>query len=189
MVNSIEQLKGQIGAGAGLALPNLYLVEMPSDFGVDIRSMNMLCQSTALPGRQILTHDRQTNPQIEKIAYGFGVAAITMSFKMLNDYGIKKYFDNWQNQMFDQENLQIKYASNYRRSIKIWQLKKGPSWSLFNAGSLLNAKMVTEDEKIYGVELLKAFPTTVTDIEFADGNNDQFIQFSATFDYSNWKPI
>jgi len=189
MVNSIEQLKSEVGAASGLALPNLYLVELPSIGTLNSSTLNTLCNSTALPGRQIITHDRQTNIRVEKLAYGYIDPDVTLTFKLLNDYKVKRYFDAWQNAMVDQENQQIQYAVNYRRSIKIYQLKKGPSFSLFNVGNLLDVNLVTDDMKIYGVELIKAFPTTVTDIELNDNSNDQYIQFSATFSYTNWKPI
>jgi len=189
MVNSIEQLKSEVGAASGLALPNLYLVELPSIGTLNSSTLNTLCNSTALPGRQIITHDRQTNIRVEKLAYGYIDPDVTLTFKLLNDYKVKRYFDAWQNAMVDQENQQIQYAVNYRRSIKIYQLKKGPSFSLFNVGNLLDVNLVTDDMKIYGVELIKAFPTTVTDIELNDNINDQYIQFSATFSYTNWKPI
>ncbi len=189
MVNSIEQLKGEISASSGLALPNLYMVELPSIGSTSNRTLNVLCNSTQLPGRQILTHDRRISIKGEKLAYGYGVPSVTLSFKLLNDYAVKRYFDDWQNKMVDQENQQIRYANEYRASIKIWQLRKGQTWNVFNLGNVVDVNLVSDDEKIYGIELQKAFPTTITDIEFSDASNDQGIMMSAVFEYTNWLPI
>lgn len=54
---------------------------------------------------------------------------------------------------------------------------------------MVDVNLVSDDEKIYGIELQKAFPTTITDIEFSDASNDQGIMMSAVFEYTNWLPI
>ena len=95
MTDSIDNLKSKIQQRGGLARPNRFLVELPPLAGVSTEEMNILCRSARLPGKQILTADRRIGMEFEKIAYGYAVEDVTMSFLMLKDYSIKKYFDAW----------------------------------------------------------------------------------------------
>jgi hypothetical protein len=188
MVNSIEQIKGQIAGAGGLALPNLYKIVLPASSGF-ASELNILCNSTMLPGRQMLTHERIVSIKPEKMAYAYAVPPVTLTFKLLNNYSVKKYFENWQNKIINNEDQQIQYSTNYKRSVKIYQMSKGFRHHLFNVGDILDVDLITSEYEVYGVELEKAFPTTMNDIELSDASNDQFITFSVTLDYTNWKRL
>ena len=49
--------------------------------------------------------------EFEKIAYGYAVDDISMSFLLTNDYYVKKYFDTWKTFIIN-ENKQI---ANYKK--------------------------------------------------------------------------
>ena len=64
----IEQLKGSLISKNGMAFANQYSVEMPAQLGkdqitkllgMDPKTANILCKSVTMPGKQILTLDRQ----------------------------------------------------------------------------------------------------------------------------------
>jgi hypothetical protein len=87
-----------------MAFANQYSVEMPPQLGtdqitkllgMDPKTANILCKSVTMPGKQILTLDRQVGIFNEKVVNGFAVDDVTMVFYALNDYGVKKYFDSW----------------------------------------------------------------------------------------------
>jgi|TARA_B110000495_G_C23028761_1_gene611987 hypothetical protein len=104
----IEQLKGSLISKNGMAMANTYSVEMPTQVGVAVdggtvtkltgmsaKTANILCKSVNMPGKQILTLDRQMGIFNEKVVNGFAVEDVSMTFYALNDYGVKKYFDSW----------------------------------------------------------------------------------------------
>lgn len=195
---SIEELKGSINSGSGFALPNQYMVELPPIPGSNLSAAerNTLCRTTRLPGRQILTTSRDVGLMKQNVAVGYAKDDITMSFHVLNDYKTKDYFDKWQELIIDQTNQQIRYANEYKRPVKIYQLQKGKafdiggaSFSVFGIGINLDFDLRTSANVIYGVELEGAFPITVNGIDLADGSTDQTIEVSISLSYKNWKRI
>jgi hypothetical protein len=132
----------------------------------------------------------------QNVAVGYAKDDITMSFHVLNDYKTKDYFDKWQDLIVDQEDQQIKYANEYKKTVKIYQLQKGKAFdilsanfSVFGIGVELDADIRSSQKVIYSVELEDAFPITVNGIDLADGSTDQTIEVSISLSYKNWKRI
>lgn len=195
---SIEQIKSTVSAGGGFALPNQYLVELPQIDGSSLTAQerNTLCRTTRLPGRQISTISRDVGLMKQNMAIGYAKDDITMSFHVLNDYKTKDYFDKWQELIVDQEDQQIKYASEYKKTVKIYQLEKGKAFdiggadfSVFGIGVNLDFDLRSSENVIYGVELQGSFPVTLNGIDLADGSTDQTIEVSISLSYKNWKRI
>ena len=57
MAASIESLKGEIRQG--IAMNNLFRVLLPNLPGASSRQLNLLCKTTSMPGRQIMTTERR----------------------------------------------------------------------------------------------------------------------------------
>lgn len=185
---SIEQLKSQISKGGGLARPNQFLVELPS---ADSRALNILCTRASLPGKQILTHDRRINMQFEKVAYGFAVDDVSLSFLLTNDYSAKDYFDNWRKKILDEETLTVKYKTEYQEYVRIHQLKR-PIFGInrdVNIGPLgFNIDLNIGEDTVYSVELIDAFPTTTSGVEFSN-DVDAISEMTVSLSYTNWRVI
>lgn len=173
---SIQDLKSQISSRGGLSRPNQFMIELPSG---DARAANVLCTRVNLPGKQILTHDRRINMAFEKVAYGYAVDDVTMSFLLTNDYGIKTFFNNWRATIIDEENFEVKYKTSYERTVKIHQLKIP-----------INSQEATVDSRniVYSIELREAFPTTFQSIDLSN-DLDAISEFSVQISYTNWFPI
>lgn len=196
---SIEELKGIARGGTGFASPNQYYLEMPAIPGssLDARERNVLCRTTRLPGRQILTASRDVGIMKQQVGIGYANEDITLSFHVLNDYKTRDYFDKWQNLIIDQNSQQIRYANEYKKTVKIYQLNKGKAFdigldktfSVFGLKINLDFDLRTSDKIIYGVELENAFPITVNGIDLADGSTDQTVEVSVSLSYKNWKRI
>lgn len=230
----IEQLKGSLVSKNGMAFANQYSVEMPSQVGkdkvtklvgMDPKTANILCKSVSMPGKQILTLDRQVGIYNEKVVNGFAVEDVTMVFYALNNYGVKKYFDSWRSAMIGEylvvpkspkeegkpttaEDVKkaereekesndeqtkplaqgtVGYKDNYVASIKIHQLRK----PIMRVGVDLGPLSIDVDllgSSIYSIELMDAFPTTITSIELSNEANG-LVEVSVTFSYTNWKVI
>ncbi len=185
---SIEQLKSQISKGGGLARPNQFLVELPSG---DSRALNILCTRASLPGKQILTHDRRINMQFEKVAYGFAVDDVSLSFLLTNDYSARSYFDNWRKKILNEESLTVKYKTEYQEYVRIHQLKR-PIFGInrdVNLGPLnFSIDLNLGEDSIYSVELIDAFPTTASGVEFSN-DLDAVSEMTVSLSYTNWRVI
>ena len=207
MTNSIDNLKSKIQQRGGLARPNRFLVELPSIAGVSTEEMNILCRSARLPGKQILTADRRIGMEFEKIAYGYAVEDVTMSFLMLKDYSIKKYFDAWRDSTIDEDRHTARYKKSYQKKIVIHQLEEavpsfhvGANFSIgipgieganlnIRAGRDINIPKIPGTmmrNSVYSVELIDAFPTTVGGIDL-NNDPDGIVELQVQFSYTNWR--
>ena len=119
-----------------------YAVELPKWSGADGETMNLLCKSVDMPGKQIMTVDRQIGAHLEKIPNGYAVADVNMTFYMTNDYGPKKYFDTWMSKMIDEDDGSLKWkrgtsgTGGFVRDITIHQMVKPQARVGFDVGIL-----------------------------------------------------
>lgn len=216
----IEELKGKLVSKNGMAMSNQYSVELPSEVGGDYvtklngmsgKTANLLCKSVSMPGKQILTIDRQMGIFNEKVVNGFAVEDVNMTFYALNDYGARKYFDQWRSAMlgeYDTPAAQpqedgdegpkpplptplpkgtVGYKDDYVASIKIHQLRKPIARVGFDVGPF-SVDFDLLGASIYSVELIDAFPTTITSIELTN-EADGLVEINVTFSYTNWRVI
>lgn len=187
---NIDQLKGIFGAKDGPALGHQYIVELPDipgDNNLSGEERTLLCKAARLPGRQIQAYDRNVGIMNQKIAYGYGLAEVSLSFHLLNDYGTRKYWDDWQNLIINQDNHQIQYSDNYKKTVKIYQVRRATK--VVKENGIVDPSTESKEIKIYGVELESAFPITVNGIELGDALNDQLIDVSVDLSFKNWRRV
>jgi hypothetical protein len=125
---SIDELKGVISKGGGLAKTNVFRVILPAFAGAagqDQKSINLLCKAVNVPGKSVATADRKIGPITQKIANGVIFADVTLTFMVLNDFGIKNYFDQWTDLAIDPNTFLLGYKENYAKSVYIQFLKTG----------------------------------------------------------------
>ena len=203
MANSIEDIKALANTKLGFARTNKFLVTLPSigagggiftgiqalfnsnGGGASPRELNILCSNATMPGKQILTNDRRIGMEYQKIAYGYAVDDISMTFYLMNDYGVKDYFDSWRSTVIDENGMSSNYKNEYSYTVSIHQLRqplKGFSRQLgpirFNAG--------IGGGSVYSVDLIEAFPIASSAIEL-NNDLDGLVQLNVTFAYTNWR--
>lgn len=206
---SIEQLKGAISSKGGLARTNLYKVTgLPTIGGVSSREVNLICSGVQIPGRNTLSRSKQIGMIREEMSYGFDNGEINMQFLCLNDYGIRVYFEAWQNLSVDQNTYELGFSNEYKKDFKIAQLKKGfnlpvnrfvnqvPKVGPFDLRpQIQNLLGDTVDEafgglfggpSVYSVTLQGAFPKTVNAIDL-NNELDGLVQLNVTFAFTNWR--
>ena len=183
---SVDDLKAQIGKAKGLSRPNQFLVELPAD---TTGAGNILCTRASLPFKQIVTHDRRISMEFEKIAYGYAVGDVSLSFLSTNTYGVKKYFDAWRSSIVNEETLEIGYKKDYALPIKIHQLKKAEK-RLSNSFKIGPISFETDfqlgRDTVYSVELREAFPTTYQAIDLSN-DLDGITEFTVQISFTNWR--
>jgi hypothetical protein len=209
MAFRIDDFKSQVGKGGGFAMGNLFKIFLPPLKG-DAREMNLLCKAASLPGRQITSFEKPMGLQTTKIAYGYAVDDVTLTFHCLNDMKIREYFETWQNLAINQETLEVGYYNEYTHPVIIQHIKKGTSFpikkkKLFDSGKLpssianrlprlgpldlaqgeIDLNAVFGDDITYTLLLDKAYPTTMNAIELSD--DGQLLEVTVQLSYKNWK--
>jgi hypothetical protein len=209
MAFRIDDFKSQVGKGGGFAMGNLFKIFLPPLKG-DAREMNLLCKAASLPGRQITSIEKPMGLQNTKIAYGYAVDDVTLTFHCLNDMKIREYFETWQNLAVNQETLEVGYYNEYTHPVIIQHIKKGTSFpikkkKLFDSGKLpssianrlprlgpldlaqgeIDLNAVFGDDITYTLLLDKAYPTTMNAIELSD--DGQLLEVTVQLSYKNWK--
>ena len=200
-MSNIDQLKSLASSKLGFARSNQFLVELPTSFNaggflgalttlftsgnMGGGNLNLLCSSATLPGKQILTVDRRTGMQFEKVAYGYAVEDVSLTFIALNDYGTRKYFDEWRAAVINETGQTVGYKRDYAKPVKIHQLRK-PIKSLGTSIGPINIDIGLGGGTVYSVELIDAFPTTINAVEL-NNELDGLVQINVQLSYTNWQ--
>lgn len=199
MASSIDKLKSVVSQKRGFAIPNLYKVMLPNFANISVEEINVICSSVNMPGRQIMSVDRKIGTIFEKVAYDQAYDDISLSFYVLNDYGIRKYFEAWQNLALDQETQEVGYKNEYSRDVKIQQLRKGFSLPLYQSpfmkwdflgGGMLDLDIdidIKKEDVVYEVHLMDAYPTTMDLITLGNDQTDSILTLNVQLSYKNWK--
>lgn len=194
----IDDLKSLASTKLGFASANQFMVELPTTFQtggflaqltrlLNGNDLNLLCAAVTLPGRQVTTLDRRIAQEYQQVAYGYVVDPVVMTFYMLNDYGVKKYFDSWYDStVADDLNIAL-YKSNYAKPIKIHQLRKPIINREFDVGPI-NIDLGIGQGTVYSCLLEDAFPVNLSSIELSN-ELDGLVQLSVQFSYTKWRPI
>ena len=207
MANSVDELKALANTKLGFARANRFLVTFPTSFGgsggllgsvlgllnlggggASGRELNILCSNTTLPAKVTLTSDRRIGMEFQKVAYGYAVDDISMTFYLMNDYGVKEYFDAWRNTAIPEEGgnaFTSNYKSNYAKSITVHQLRQ-PLAGFSKQIGPIRFGLGLGGGSVYSVELLEAFPIATSAIEL-NNELDGLVQLSVTFAYTNWR--
>jgi hypothetical protein len=210
---NVDEMKAMISKKGGFAQANQFRVVLPAPRTIsretdrrglaeDIRDINLLCKDVNLPGRQILTQERQIGMTNRKVAYGYGYEDVSMTFHLMNDYGMKRYFENWQEQIIDFETKELKYKNTYTHDIEIVQYRKGVATAsksnTTNIGFDINDNLrfdldITKTKRgivapaveVYKCKLINAFPTTLNALQL---NNEQngLLEINVQFSFDDW---
>jgi len=207
MASSVDELKALANTKLGFARPNRFLVTFPTSFGgsggilgsvlgllniggggASGRELNILCSNTTLPAKVTLTSERRIGMEFQKVAYGYAVDDVSMTFYLMNDYGVKEYFDAWRNSAIPEDGgnaFTSNYKSSYAKSITIHQLRQ-PLKGFSRQVGPVRFGLGLGGGSVYSVELLEAFPVATSAIEL-NNELDGLVQLTVTFAYTNWK--
>ena len=206
---TIDELKGMASSKLGFARSNNFLIELPplanNPFGrlagfvpsipgitpngtASTRELNVLCKNATMPGKQILTSDRRIGMQYEKIAYGYAVGDVNLTFYMLNDYGVMNYFDTWRSKILNEDNLTVGYKNEYAYDVTIHQLRKPQVTLASERVGPLSINIGAGGGSVRSIRLEKAFPTTIGQIDFSN-DLDGLVELTVSLSYTNWKKV
>ena len=195
MANSVDELKALANTKLGFARPNRFLVTLPSfgggglfgifTDGASPRELNILCSQASLPAKSILTTERRIGIELQKMAYGYQIDDVVLTFYMMNDYGVKEYFDTWRNIVINENSMESNYKNDYARTITIHQLRQPLAGFTKQLGPI-RFRGGLGGGTVYSVDLLEAFPINTSEIQL-NNELDGLIQMNVTIAYTNWR--
>ena len=206
---SIEDLKSLISDKGGFAKANLYYVLLPSwserGFGgtANPQELGVLCKSVTLPSRSLATIQRIIGPDMQDVAYGYQNGRVSMTFRVLNDQGIRSYFETWQqnivqnNDRSAEGNYSIAFPDQYMKNVFIYQLERGRSLPIFNRNFSIGSGPINVDLDFdidimtggganYQWALMNAYPVSYQSETLSDDGKDQVSEITIDFSYKNW---
>lgn len=193
MATSIEELKGLVNTKLGLAMANNFVIHIPATQGFQgfnipgiggfsppplpipgfeggqatSREIDLLCETAEIPGQQILTSERVIGMTRERVANGYASPDVSLQFLLLNDYGIKRYFDAWKSSILNEETGEVAYKRDYAKDIKIRQLRKPIVNKQVELGPI-NLQLGLGGDFVYTAILEDAFPTSIQTIQLTN---------------------
>ncbi len=195
MANSVDELKALVNTKLGFARPNRFLVTLPSfgggglfgifTDGASPRELNILCSQASLPAKNILTTERRIGMELQKMAYGYQVDDVNLTFYMMNDYGVKEYFDTWRNIVVNENSMESNYKNDYARTITIHQLRQPLAGFTKQLGPI-RFRGGIGGGTVYSVDLLEAFPINTSEIQL-NNELDGLVQMNVVIGYTNWR--
>jgi hypothetical protein len=216
-VPSVDAFKGLISKAGGLARSNLFLVQLPN-IQIDgevfaTYDYNILCKSSQLPGRQIMSTPRDMGLERTLVANNYDINDVNLTFRVMNDYKIKKYFDTWQSLAISQQGdwKSVGYFKHYAKDVTIKQLRKGLSYNIYKnnldfmddipsniknrlptigpidlSQGEIDLSIITPQYVSYEVVLRNAYPTSIVAIELSDDDANAIIELHVSLSYTNW---
>ena len=195
MANSVDELKALANTKLGFARPNRFLVTLPSfggggllgifTHGASPRELNILCSQASLPAKNILTTERRIGMEFQKMAYGYQIDDVNLTFYMMNDYGVKEYFDTWRNIVINENSMESNYKNDYARTITIHQLRQPLAGFTKQLGPI-RFRGGLGGGTVYSVDLLEAFPVSTSEIQL-NNELDGLVQMNVVIGYTNWR--
>lgn len=204
----IDNFKGAVSAGGGIARSNIWMVQLPTNIprapNLNSNTMNLICKNVTMPGRQIVTSDRMIGMKPFKTAYGYLHDDVSMTFQVLNDNKIRDYFYAWSELVVNTETKELNYFNEYTRDVKIFTIKKRSTTATKIANALVIADVIVEllggdlltnsqvsalmTNASSGVRLQNAFPTTLNGFEL-NNDADGLIELNVQLSFKDWRNI
>lgn len=143
----------------------------------DLRTVNMLCDSTTLPDIASIPVTGSGGAQFPyDITKNIAYATQSASFYVSEDMFQKKFFDNWMDLTYDKELGQPHYYNDYTTTLEIYQLKR----------TLDDSVLTGDNDWTYKVKLYNAYPKTIAPLTMDWSTTNALQKLSVTFHYTHW---
>jgi hypothetical protein len=159
--------------GTGMSKNTNIFTKIMGEFMGDgtVRATGLRCESIAFPGRNLdTTPDDNIYGPAREIVKGYSFGDVNATFQCSSDMKEKKYIETWQRLAFNTQTWAMGYYNDYVGSVQIHSLDE-------------------QDNKVYGVELVEAFPKSIGQQALAYGQGSSYQTLSVTFSYRYWKNL
>ena len=164
-------IHGPIKIGGG-GLENAYSGGERAGGIQKLRKISLRCEAVTLPGRNVATITDTniygpTRDVVEGVTYAEDV---TLTFQSSSGLDERKYFEQWQENMFNPDTWNLGYYNDYVGSVEIYLLDK-------------------QDKKRYGLKLWEAFPKTISPTSLSSLPSSEIIKIDVAFDFRYWTAL
>ena len=136
----------------------------------DMDKISMRCESVILPGRALTTvDDTNIHGPRRQVVDGVNYAeSVQMTFQSSADARERVAFEKWQYKAFNPKTWQVGYYNHYVGTVEIF---------------LLDHQM----QRRYGVQLMEAFPKTLTDVNLSAPSSAEIIKWTVDMNFRYWQ--
>lgn len=152
------------------------------------RQLSITCEAATLPGRGLATKEMRTYGPVRKTPTGDqSYAEMAMSFIVSHEMQEKKFFEAWQQSVFNPISHDMNYYNEYVTTIDIFQLSpRADSRQYDIAYKDWFQQHDYPSERIYGVRLFEAYPSIIGDLGLSYGEMDSYHKLPITMVYRKW---
>lgn len=152
------------------------------------RQLTITCEAATLPGRGLATKEMRTYGPVRKTPTGDqSYAEMAMSFIVSHEMQEKKFFEAWQQSIFNPISHDMNYYNEYVTTIDIFQLSPRADSRQYNiAYKDWFQQHDYPSERIYGVRLFEAYPSIIGDLGLSYGEMDSYHKLPITMVYRKW---
>ena len=138
----------------------------------NVRNISLRCESVNLPGRNMsTTTDSNIYGPTREVVEGVTYAEdITLTFQSSSGLDERRYFQQWQENMFNPDTWNLGYYNDYVGSLEIYLLDK-------------------QEQRRYGLKLWEAFPKTINATTLDMGANNEIIKVEIAFAFRYWTSL
>jgi len=167
---TIDDFKAIFKGMGPITASKFKVVVTQKELGKNTDRLNMLTDEVVLPGKTIATSEYTDGRQTKKIPYTFIEDEVTITFIENTNYEVRRFFDAWMSQIFDKQRYRVGYKDDFVGGVKIYQLDK-------------------TGKEVYGIELQRAYPTTITPVQLNNAGAEDLVKITVTFAYDIYSTI
>lgn len=158
---------------ASLARVNRFevLINTPPNFSpTDSRQVSLYCEVSNFPPLSLSVKPfRIFGPAYQRPVFSdYGGDGMSMTFHADRDMTIKRFFDDWVETIVDKNSFEVAYQSEYTTTILVRQLDE-------------------QNNITYEIELIEAFPRSITLMELNNSAQNQSHRINVIFGYRYWR--
>ena len=173
MPQGVQELKHTIGPDAEeLSNPNVLLGSISSiDNELNEEgSISIMCTSSQMPARTLATNQHKHQNYPINLPYAVNYDQITFGFILSEDFKERRYFELWQEAVVNVKDGSMNFYSEYTTNLYIHQLDKNSNIT-------------------YSVELIEAYPVTISNVDHSYATQNDLLNMSVTFSYKYWRNL
>ncbi len=175
-----QRLRSLLQDQGGLATNNRFQVILPNLAGTrkpdgniakdtnGRRDLTDLCTSARIPGKNLSLADRNIGMEQIKVANGYALSDVSLTFYLTNHYSARKYFQEWMDCIASPTPpFTAGFHGNYAKSVTIRQLDR-------------------RGTQVYTTELIKAYPIALSEIELNNQAQSAALELTVSLTCSNY---
>ena len=176
-VFSIATLKSKIGGFAKGNRYNVTFADLPTGLSTAVNeNLQYLCESVSLPTKGIASNAHDVYGPPREIPYRETFTEAALSFIVDDKFTIKRFFDEWQENIINVETGNVNYWNNFVATINITRLSN-------------DATSFADASDKYKIQLREAYPSAVGEIALGHTQGGEILRLSVTFKYRKWMTL